>query len=152
MNQATHDKIVSFIWGIADDVLHDPFKRGKYQAIVAFSGEDEQGVAQRVFEQRHCRKEPDRPLSLRYYYRTTLLAEETDPNKLLDLKAALDAAQVYSPAQVLQVVAMFLDGADRRQALTAGFCSYPLSRRADLPWLCVGRFGKVRLATADAYP
>jgi type I restriction enzyme R subunit len=26
------------------------------------------------------------------YYRTTLLAEETDPNKLHDLKAALDAA------------------------------------------------------------
>src|SRR4029079_11656738 len=37
------------------------------------------------------------------YYRTTLLAEETDPNKLHDLKAALDAAQVYSPAQVQQV-------------------------------------------------
>ena len=47
------------------------------------------------------------------YYRTTLLAEETDPNKLHDLKAALDAAQVYSPEQVQQVVAMFLDGADR---------------------------------------
>ncbi len=45
MNQATHDKIVSFIWGIADDVLHDPFKRGKYQAIVAFSGEHEYGGA-----------------------------------------------------------------------------------------------------------
>jgi hypothetical protein len=34
------------------------------------------------------------------YYRTTLLADETDPNKLHDLKAALDAAQVYSPEQV----------------------------------------------------
>jgi type I restriction enzyme R subunit len=47
------------------------------------------------------------------YYRTTLLAEETDPNKLHDLKAALDAAQVYSPEQVQQVVALFLGGADR---------------------------------------
>jgi type I restriction enzyme R subunit len=47
------------------------------------------------------------------YYRTTLLAEETDPNKLHDLKAALDAAQVYSPEQVQQVVGLFLDGADR---------------------------------------
>ena len=47
------------------------------------------------------------------YYRTTLLAEETDPNKLHDLRAALDAAQVYAPEQVQQVVAMFLDGADR---------------------------------------
>ncbi|MBE0613811.1 MAG: type I restriction endonuclease subunit R [Burkholderiales bacterium] len=47
------------------------------------------------------------------YYRTTLLAEETDPNKLHDLKAALDAAQVYSPEQVRQVVTLFLGGADR---------------------------------------
>jgi type I restriction enzyme, R subunit len=47
------------------------------------------------------------------YYRTTLLAEETDPNKLHDLKAALDAAQVYSPEQVRRVVELFLAGADR---------------------------------------
>ncbi len=47
------------------------------------------------------------------YYRTTLLSEETDPNKLHDLKAALDAAQVYSPEQVQQVVELFLGGADR---------------------------------------
>jgi type I restriction enzyme R subunit len=49
------------------------------------------------------------------YYRTTLLAEETDPNKLHDLKAALDAAQVYSPEQVRQLVELFLGGADRDQ-------------------------------------
>jgi type I restriction enzyme, R subunit len=47
------------------------------------------------------------------YYRTTLLAEETDPNKLHDLKAALDNAQVYSATQVEQVVQLFLGGADR---------------------------------------
>jgi type I restriction enzyme R subunit len=47
------------------------------------------------------------------YYGTTLLAEETDPNKLHDLKAALDAAQVYSPEQVQQVVELFLSDADR---------------------------------------
>jgi type I restriction enzyme R subunit len=47
------------------------------------------------------------------YYRTTLLAEETDPNKLHDLNAVLDAAQVYSPEQVQQVVELFLAGADR---------------------------------------
>jgi type I restriction enzyme R subunit len=47
------------------------------------------------------------------YYRTTLLAEETDLNKLHDLKAALDAAQVYAPEQVQQVVELFLGGADR---------------------------------------
>jgi type I restriction enzyme R subunit len=47
------------------------------------------------------------------YYRTTLLSEETDPNKLHDLKRALDEAQVYSPEQVQQVVERFLAGADR---------------------------------------
>ena len=30
MDQATHNKIVFFIWGIADDVLRDLFKRGKF--------------------------------------------------------------------------------------------------------------------------
>jgi type I restriction enzyme R subunit len=49
------------------------------------------------------------------YYRTTLLAEETDPNKLHDLKGALDNAQVYSPEQVQQIVERFLSGADRDQ-------------------------------------
>ncbi len=49
------------------------------------------------------------------YYRTTLLAEETDPNKLHDLKTALDNAQVYSPAQVEQIVTLFLGGAPRDQ-------------------------------------
>jgi type I restriction enzyme, R subunit len=47
------------------------------------------------------------------YYRTTLLSEETDPNKLHDLKTALDGAQVYSPEQMRQVVELFLGGADR---------------------------------------
>jgi type I restriction enzyme M protein len=31
---ATHNKIVSFIWGIADDVLRDLFKRGKYPDVI----------------------------------------------------------------------------------------------------------------------
>ncbi len=47
------------------------------------------------------------------YYRTTVLAEETDPNKLHDLKAALDGYQVYAPAQVGDLVALYLGGADR---------------------------------------
>jgi hypothetical protein len=34
MDQATHNKIVSFLWGIADDVLRDLFKRGKYPDVV----------------------------------------------------------------------------------------------------------------------
>ena len=49
------------------------------------------------------------------YSRTTLLADETDPNMLHDLKGALDAAQVYSPTQVRKVVELFLGGADREQ-------------------------------------
>jgi len=47
------------------------------------------------------------------YYRTTILAEETDPNKLHDLKAALDGYQVYAPAQVDELVTLYLGGADR---------------------------------------
>lgn len=34
MDQATHNKFVSFIWGIADDVLRDLFKRGKYPDVI----------------------------------------------------------------------------------------------------------------------
>ena len=34
MDQATHNKIVSFIWGIGDDVLRDLFKRGKYPDVI----------------------------------------------------------------------------------------------------------------------
>jgi type I restriction enzyme M protein len=34
LDQATHNKIVSFIWGIADDVLRDLFKRGKYPDVI----------------------------------------------------------------------------------------------------------------------
>ena len=47
------------------------------------------------------------------YYRTTILAEETDPNKLHDLKAALDSAQVYSQEQVDGLVALYLSAAPR---------------------------------------
>jgi type I restriction enzyme R subunit len=47
------------------------------------------------------------------YYRTTLLADETDPDKLHDLKTALDNAQVYSTEQIEQVAELFLSGADR---------------------------------------
>jgi type I restriction enzyme M protein len=34
MDQATHNKIVSFIWGIADDVLRDIYVRGKYRDVI----------------------------------------------------------------------------------------------------------------------
>jgi type I restriction enzyme R subunit len=47
------------------------------------------------------------------YYRTTILAEETDPNKLHDLKAALDGYEVYAGERVGRFVALYIDGADR---------------------------------------
>jgi len=49
------------------------------------------------------------------YYRTTILSEETDPNKLHDLKAALDARQVYSPTQVEDLVRLYVSGSEREQ-------------------------------------
>jgi len=47
------------------------------------------------------------------YYRTTLLSQETDPNKLHDLKATLDGYQVYAPYPVDHLAELFLGGADR---------------------------------------
>ena len=47
------------------------------------------------------------------YYRTTILAEETDPNKLHDLQADLDGYQVYTPEQVDDFVKRYLGGAER---------------------------------------
>jgi type I restriction enzyme R subunit len=47
------------------------------------------------------------------YYCTTILSEETDPDKLHDLKASLDNAQVYSKEQVEKIVDLFLSGAER---------------------------------------
>ena len=34
MNSAQHNKIVTFIWGIADDVLRDLYVRGKYRDVI----------------------------------------------------------------------------------------------------------------------
>ncbi|RTR22360.1 type I restriction endonuclease subunit R [Deinococcus radiophilus] len=47
------------------------------------------------------------------YYRTTVLSDETDPNKLHDLKSDLDGMQVYSPEQVDALVELYLSGAQR---------------------------------------
>ena len=49
------------------------------------------------------------------YYRATILSEETDPNKLHDLQADLDGAQVYSLEQVKEFVSLYLDEADREE-------------------------------------
>jgi type I restriction enzyme, R subunit len=47
------------------------------------------------------------------YYRTTILSDETDSNKLHDLKSALDGYQVYENGQIEQLVALYLGNADR---------------------------------------
>ena len=47
------------------------------------------------------------------FYRATILAGETDPDKLHDLQADLDAAQVYSPEQIDDLVERYLAGAER---------------------------------------
>ena len=47
------------------------------------------------------------------FYRTTVLARETDPNKLHDLQADLDSHQVYAPEEVDELVRLYLGGADR---------------------------------------
>ena len=47
------------------------------------------------------------------YYKTTILSDETDANKLHDLKGALDQAQVYSQDDIEGLVDKWLRGADR---------------------------------------
>ena len=47
------------------------------------------------------------------YYRTTLLAGETDPNKLHDLIAVMEGYEVYAGSDVERVVRRFLEGAER---------------------------------------
>jgi type I restriction enzyme R subunit len=55
-------------------------------------------------------------LAFQRYYKTTLLADETDPNKLHGLKADLDAAQVYAWPMVEDFVTHYLAG-DERETL-----------------------------------
>lgn len=47
------------------------------------------------------------------YYRTTILGEETDPNKLHDLKGALDSSEIYGTGQIQNFVTLYLEGAGR---------------------------------------
>ena len=47
------------------------------------------------------------------YYRTTILSDETDPDKLHDLKGGLDQAQVYSQDEIDGLVKKYLEGEDR---------------------------------------
>jgi type I restriction enzyme R subunit len=47
------------------------------------------------------------------YYRTTILSEETDVNKLHDLKRELDLSEVYTQAEVDQVAGLYLTDSAR---------------------------------------
>lgn len=47
------------------------------------------------------------------YYTTTVLSDETDPNKLYDLIAAMEQHQVYTDYHVETIVELYLKGADR---------------------------------------
>ncbi|MGA2120587.1 MAG: type I restriction endonuclease subunit R [Methanoregula sp.] len=49
------------------------------------------------------------------YYRTTILSDETDPNKLHDLKADIDGYQIYSQEEITQLVDLYLKGASREK-------------------------------------
>jgi type I restriction enzyme R subunit len=49
------------------------------------------------------------------YYRTTILSEETDPNRLHDLRARLYMAEVFGSPEVRELTRLFLDGASREQ-------------------------------------
>ena len=49
------------------------------------------------------------------FYRATILADETDPNRLHDLQADLDGAQVYSLEQIDDLVSRYLNEAERDQ-------------------------------------
>ena len=47
------------------------------------------------------------------FYRTTILSDETNPDRLHDLQADLDGARVYSSEEVRAFVRLYLDGAGR---------------------------------------
>ena len=47
------------------------------------------------------------------YYRATTLADATDPDQLHDLKAKLDAGQIYTAEQVERLASGYLSGAER---------------------------------------
>jgi type I restriction enzyme R subunit len=51
--------------------------------------------------------------SFNTFYRTTILSDETDPNRLHDLKATLDGCQVYGQDDIDKLVTLYLGGADR---------------------------------------
>ena len=66
------------------------------------------------------------------YYRTTVLAEETDPDRLHDLKAVLDGYQVYAAAQLDELVERYLSKSRPRLNLIPSWT--PVSRSTGSRW------------------
>ena len=77
MNEVQHAKIVSFIWGIADDVLRDLYVRGKYRDVI---------------------------LPMMVLRRLDAVLEPTKQS-VLDMKASLDAAGVTNQDAALRQAA-----------------------------------------------
>ena len=47
------------------------------------------------------------------FYRSTILSDETDANRLHDLQTILDGHQIYTPDEIDNFVSRYLSGADR---------------------------------------
>ena len=47
------------------------------------------------------------------YYKTTILSEETDPNKLYDLISDIESANVYTNDDVEKLISLYINGAER---------------------------------------
>ena len=79
------------------------------------------------------------------YYRTTMLADQTDPDKLHDLKATLDNRQVYTAQQVDELVEGYLAGKDRGTL-------DPIADTCVAPYMALSEDGQVEFkGTAKAF-
>ena len=72
------------------------------------------------------------------FYRATILADESDPNKLRDLQAELDRAQMYSEEQVAELVRRYLGGEDRDTGSIRSWT--PAWRSIGATWTRTGRW------------
>ena len=81
MDQATHNRIISFIWDIADAVLRDLFKRGKYEPD-AWVNNDATKIGYEVSVTRHFYK--PQPLRILAEISADILAVEKEAEGLLD--------------------------------------------------------------------
>lgn len=91
------DKVLSGIKAVQTLSRLNRAPRGKHDTFVLDFQNDAEGIRE-AFEP---------------YYRTTILSEETDPNKLHDLKADLESYQIYTDAQVEELTQLYLAGAER---------------------------------------